>query len=220
MSKKAIYYLLFFVVLFFGFVYAMNRALPGFTEVKLPVLSRVQPFHFLDQEGREVTERTIEGKVYVAEYFFTTCKGICPKMNTNMKKVYEKYRNEKGFAILSHSVDPETDSVGRMKTYADSLGVNGGNWYFLTGRKDSLYHVARVSYLLDDPKNNNEKIEDQFIHTQFFALVDKKGQVRKIYDGLKQEELEDLMKDIPELLKEKTSGGARFANGLFNNNPQ
>lgn len=186
----------------------------------MPVLSYVQPFSFLDQRGDTISEKSVSGKVYVAEYFFTTCPGICPKMNRNMKKVFDKYKSEPGFVILSHSVDPGTDNVGRMKIYADSLGVNGANWYFLTGRKDSLYMAARVSYLLDDPKNNNEKIEDQFIHTQFFAVVDKSGRVRRIYDGLKKEEVEQLIADIPELLAEKESNGPRFSNGLFNNNPQ
>lgn len=216
MKRKTILYIGFFVLLFAGFMVALSMAIPGFGKVKLPVLSYVKPFSFTNQEGQTITERELAGKVYVAEYFFTTCKGICPKMNTNMKKVYEQFKNEKDFYILSHTVDPETDSVGRMKRYADSLGV-GGNWWFLTGTKENLYTAARVSYLLDDPKNSTEKIEDQFIHTQFFALVDRNLQVRKIYDGLKKDELAEMLKDIRGLLNEKTTGN--FANGLFNNNP-
>jgi len=195
----------------------LKLTIPGFGDVKLPVLSYVQPFAFTDQDNQVITQKDLTGKVYVAEYFFTTCKGICPKLNTNMKSVYEAFKNEKDFAILSHTVDPETDTVARMKRYADSLGAKAGHWFFLTGRKDSLYRAARVSYLLDDPKNSDDKIEDQFIHTQFFALVDKSGRVRKIYDGLKKEELDELEKDIPKLLNEKA--GISFANSLFNNNP-
>ena len=217
MKKKTGIYLGFFVLLFAGFYFGLKLAIPGFGDVKLPVLSYVQPFSFTSQNNQQVTQKEVAGKVYIAEYFFTTCKGICPKMNTNMKALYDVFKNEKGFLILSHTVDPETDTVARMKRYADSLGVNTGNWLFLTGRKDSLYHAARASYLLDDPKNNNEKIEDQFIHTQFFALVDKSGRVRKIYDGLKKDELDDLKKDIPKLLNEKEGSG--FVNSLFNNNP-
>lgn len=217
MKKKFSRYLLFFVLLLGGFLFALSKVIPGFNEVKLPVLAYVHPFTFINQSGLPVTERDVAGKVYVAEYFFTTCKGICPKMNSNMRKVYEAFKTEKDFLILSHTVDPERDTAGRMKQYADSLGVSGGNWIFLTGSKDSLYHAARVSYLLDDPQNDNTKIDEQFIHTQFFALVDKNGQVRKIYDGLKSEELEELMKDVPKLLKEK--GPTNFANSLFNNNP-
>jgi protein SCO1/2 len=215
MKKKTVLYLVFFAALFAGFVFAMNRLLPGFGEVRMPVLSYVQPFRFSDQYGNDFTQEKAMGKVYVAEYFFTTCPGICPKMNTNMKKVFDKYRETGDFMILSHSVDPLTDSVGRMKVYADSLGVNNANWYFLTGPKDSLYLAARVSYLLDDPKNNNEAIEDQFIHTQFFALVDRHGRVRRIYDGLKTEEVEQLIKDIPELLAETDADASRLPKSTF-----
>jgi len=222
MNRKIVFYSLFFVVLFVGFFFALTKAIPGFEKVKLPVLNYVKPFSFVNQQGDTITQSNVAGKVYVAEYFFTTCKGICPKMNTNMRKVYEHFRDERGFVILSHTVDPETDSVGRMKRYADSvLGPQAtapaAHWWFLTGSKDSLYRAARLSYLLDDPKNSTEKIEDQFIHTQFFALVDKNGQVRKIYDGLKRDELEEMLKDIQALLNEKSTG--TFANGLFNNNP-
>jgi len=217
MKKKTIIYIGCFVLLFAGFYYGLTLTIPGFGDVKLPVLSYVQPFAFTDQDNQVITQKDLTGKVYVAEYFFTTCKGICPKLNTNMKSLYEAFKNEKDFAILSHTVDPETDTVARMKRYADSLGAKAGHWFFLTGRKDSLYRAARVSYLLDDPKNSDDKIEDQFIHTQFFALVDKSGRVRKIYDGLKKEELDELEKDIPKLLNEKA--GISFANSLFNNNP-
>jgi len=186
--------------------------------VKLPVLSDVQPFSFIDQEGKTISNRDVLGRVYVAEYFFTTCKGICPKMNTNLHLIYNQFKDEPGFCILSHTVDPQTDSVARMKRYADSLDVRASHWMFLTGSKDSLYHAARVSYLLDDPKNSNISPDQQFIHTQFFALVDKNGQVRKIYDGLKKDEITAMEKDIRQLLKEKASA-SRFTNSLFTNNP-
>jgi protein SCO1/2 len=136
-----------------------------------------------------------------------------------MKSVYAQFKDEPNFMILSHTCDPERDSAARLKVYADSLKVDTKKWIFLTGRKDSLYQIARSAYLLDDPKNNVEKIEDQFIHTQFFALVDKDGKVRsQVYDGLKQEELDRLQKDIKTLLKEK-AGTGNFVNGVFNNNP-
>jgi protein SCO1/2 len=205
-------------VLFSLFYLGLTRLIPGYGEVKMPVLSNVQPFSFRNQEGRLISNKDLEGKVYVAEYFFTTCKGICPKLNNNLKQVYEIYKAEPGFCILSHTVDPGTDSVGRMKQYADSMGVDSKKWFFLTGRKDSLYNAARVSYLLDDPKNNNISVDEQFIHTQFFAIVDKKGQVRKIYDGLKKDEIDALKTDIKKLLQE-SPGSSRFANSLFNNNP-
>ncbi|MGL6266537.1 MAG: SCO family protein, partial [Chitinophagaceae bacterium] len=135
--------------------------------------------------------------------FFTTCKGICPKMNRNMKLVYEELKKEPDFIILSHTVDPETDSVARLKHYADSIGASIQNWWFLTGTKESLYKSARESYLLDNQENSSKNIADQFIHTQFFALVDRNGQVRGIYDGLKQEEIQQLIVDTRILLKDK-----------------
>ena len=156
--------------------------------------------------------------VYVAEYFFTTCKGICPKMNNNLKSVYEEFKGNTDFRILSHSVDPETDSVGRMKRYADSMQADSRTWYFLTGSRESLYHAARVSYLLDDPKNDRGNVADQFIHTQFFAVVDKNGQVRKIYDGLKKNEIKTLQEDIHLLLKEKATG-SHAASVLYHESP-
>ena len=170
----------------------------------MPTLSYVKPFHFTNQDGQIVSDSNLLNKVTVVEYFFTTCKGICPKLNTNMKEVYLQFQNEPDFQIFSHTCNPETDSVPVLKKYADSLKVNTQKWVFLTGRKDSLYQMARGSYLLDDPKNNVEKIEDQFIHTQFFALVDRSGKIRgKIYDGLKAVEVEQLKTDIGRLLKDK-----------------
>jgi protein SCO1/2 len=218
MSRKTGFYIAFFVGLFIVFYLVIIRIIPGFAEAKLPVLSDVQPFSFTNQEGKSITEKDVQGKVYVAEYFFTTCKGICPKMNTNLVQVYQEFKDDPDFRILSHTVDPETDSVQRMKHYADSLGADPKRWWFLTGRKDSLYKAARVSYLLDDPKNNNINTDQQFIHTQFFAVVDKNGRVRKIYDGLKKDEINTLKEDIKKLLRE-TASGNRFANSLFTNNP-
>jgi protein SCO1/2 len=205
MSKKAIFLSIFFVILFVGFYFGLKAVIPGFGKVALPVLSSVQPFSFTDQEGRPVTQRDVAGKVFVAEYFFTTCKGMCPLMNANIKRLYLDFVQEPDFLILSHTVDPQTDSVSRMKRYSDSLGADPSHWLFLTGRKDSLYRMARSSYLLDDPKNNAENLDEQFIHTQFVALVDRQGRVRKIYDCLKEEELTELKKDIRGLLNEKTA---------------
>lgn len=217
MSKKGKFYLVFFTVLVVGFYFVLKAVIPGYGEKKFQVLNQVKPFTFINQDGKLISERNVDGKVYVAEYFFTSCTGICPILNDNMKKIYEKYRNEPDFLILSHTCDPETDSVTRLKKYADSLNVDNNKWLFLTGSKENLYNAARVSYLLDDPKNNMQNIKDQFLHTQFFALVDRNGKVRKkIYDGLKKNELKELEKDIAVLLKEPATQ-TRFSNNLFNN---
>lgn len=216
MKNRWIIYVLFFITMAIGFYFTMGRLIPGYSTVKLPVLNYVQPFSFMNQDGKTITQQDLEGKVYVTEYFFTTCPNICPMLNGNMRKVYDKFKDESDFLIVSHTCDPDRDSAAQLKHFADSMQVDTKRWWFLTGRKDSLYQTARVSYLLDDPKNSLKNIEDQFMHTQFFALVDRSGQVRKIYDGLKEQEVEQLQLDIKEVLKEEITK-ARFRNNLFAN---
>lgn len=214
MRKKWVFYVAFFSLLVVGFYFTLTRIIPGYADKKFRSLNYVQPFTFINQDGEQVSQQDVSGKVYVAEYFFTTCPSICPMMNANMKKIYDEYKDEPDFLILSHTSDPEHDNTIRLKQYADSLKVNTKKWLFLTGRKDSLYNTARVSYLLDDPRNNVQNINEQFLHTQFFALVDKNGNVRKkIYDGLKKDEIEELKKDIAVLLKEPSQ--KRFVNNVF-----
>ena len=197
MSRKTLFYIGFFVVLTLIFYLAIAKSIR-----KNDTISVVQPFVFLNQDGQRVTDRDMEGKVYVAEFFFTTCTGICPRMNNNMRTVYENFKDEKDFRILSYTCDPERDSVAQLKKYSDSLKVNTSKWVFLTGRKDSLYTLARNSYTIDDPANNVNSIEDQFLHSQLWALVNKRGEVKKIYDGLKPSEVDAMMKQIRKLLKD------------------
>jgi len=220
MNRKKLGFIIgFFTLLIVGFYFSLAKLIPGYAEAQLPVVKVVEPFRFTDQEGKLITKNEVTGKVYVAEFFFTTCKGICPKLNGNIKKISQDFAADSNFLILSHTVDPEVDTVARMKKYADSLGANPARWLFLTGRKDSLYLAARNSYLLDDPKNNLGNIEEQLLHTQLVALVNKSGRVRNIYDGLKKDELSEMEKDIKSLLKESPSAAPRFTNSLFNNNP-
>ncbi|MFL5809658.1 MAG: SCO family protein, partial [Flavisolibacter sp.] len=157
---------------------------------------------FINQDGQYVTEKQMQGKVTVANFFFTTCTTVCPRMNNNLKPVYDQFKNEAGFLILSHTSDPERDSAATLKKYADSLDVDTHKWMFLTGRKDSLYSMARHSYTIDDPKNYVQGTEDLFLHTQFIALVNKKGEVVDVYDGLKPTELKEMSAEIKKLLKE------------------
>jgi protein SCO1 len=214
MNKRFLGYAAFFVVLVLVFFYFVFAGTDNWKS-KLPTISYVKPFSFTTQQGKQFTEQDHLGKVSVVEYFFTTCKGICPKMNVNMKKVYDEFKNEPNFQVIGITSMPETDTVGRIRRYSDSAGLDPKKWIILTGRKDSLYETARVSYMLDDPKNSVEKLEDQFIHTQFFALVDKNGNVRgQVYDGLKNADIEMLKKDIRKLLKEKQGTGN--APNLFN----
>ena len=202
MSKKLFFYVLFFAALVIGFFVFISYAVPGFIKPKMPPIGMVQPFSFLNQDGKTVTERDIKGKVVAVNFFFTTCKSICPKMSHNLLPVYERYKTEPGFLILSHTSDPERDSAAVLKRYADSLQVDTRKWVFLTGRKDRLYNAARHSYKIDDPANYVQKIEDDFLHTQFIALINKKGEVVKIYDGIKPSEVKEMETKIAQLLKE------------------
>lgn len=217
MKKRWLWFGGFFILLtaaFYFFLFAGT----DYYKAKLPVLNYVQDFTFTDQDGKQLKQQNLEGKVYVTEYFFTTCKGICPKMNANMKIVYDKYKSEEDFAIISHTSMPETDSVPLLKAFAKTMGADSSKWHFVTGTKQSLYKMARESYLLDNDKNNSMNINDQFIHTQFFAVVDKEGRVRGVYDGLKNDEVEKLSRDIKELLREKKSPST-FNNSTFRNSP-
>jgi len=228
MRNKWILYLLFFFLLL-GAYYVVVFTQTDITQSNLPVISNnILTFSFADQDGKKVTEKTVENKVYVAEYFFTTCRGICPRMNANMRRVYDEFKNEPDFMILSHTCMPETDSVPVLKKYAvkmmtgrllknpdgthrleeDSIAASQStataNWLFLTGDKAQLYNLARHGYVIDNNKvNAQSNIQDEFIHTQFFALVDKQTRVRGIYDGLVETDIQKLLKDIRALLKEK-----------------
>lgn len=203
MSKKKLFYIGFFIALALVFYLVLTLLIPGFGKKSSPPISTVLPFSFTNQDGLQFTEKDVAGKVYVAEYFFTHCEGICPKMNNNMRQVYEEFKNDTGFLILSHTSDPDRDSVPQMKHFADSMKVDTRKWIFLTGRKDSLYNTARVSYTIDDPANNLKSLDDQFIHSQFWALVDKNGDVRKVIDGLKETEVKALIRRAHQLLNEK-----------------
>jgi len=215
MKRKIIGYGVFFIALIALFYLFVFWGTDNWKS-KSPTISYVKPFTFITEDGRDFTLQDMQGKVCVVNYFFTTCKGICPRMNSNMHKIYDEFKNYRDFMIISHTCDPERDSAPRLKHYADSLKVDTRKWVFLTGRKDSLYQQARVSYLLDDPKNSVLNIDDQFLHTQFFALIDKNGNVRgQIYDGLKEEDLDQLKANIKSLLKEKANN-TTFSNNLFN----
>ena len=242
--KKNIWliYVLFFAILLGVFYLALFNE-PNFHDSKLAVINpNIPDFHFVNQDGNSITPKNIEDKVYVAEYFFTTCKGICPLMNANMRRVYDNFKDEKDFMIISHTCMPETDSVPLLKAYQQKM-INGKlvknndgsykistsgtenndtikktNWNFVTGDKAMLYKLARQGYMIDNGKpDSTQLIKDQFIHSQFFALMDKYGRVRGIYDGLKEDEIQKLITDIDGLLKEKVDH-TRFLNG-FSNSP-
>lgn len=203
MSRKTIFFTGFFAVLVIAFFIVLSYIIPGFAHPKTKPVSTVQPFVFINQDGKTFTNKDVEGKVNVVSFFFTTCTSVCPRMNNNLKAVYTEFKNEPGFLLLSFTCDPSEDSATKLKWYAHSvLKVNTGRWIFLTGQKDSLYATARHSYMIDDPKTSTGDLETDFLHTQLVALVNKKGEVVKIYDGLKPSELKEMAQEIKKLLKE------------------
>ncbi len=160
----------------------------------------IPDFEFTDQNGKKVTKQSVKDKIYITEYFFTTCQSICPVMNNNLVKIYKEFKDKKELLILSHTVNPENDSVPVLKQYADAHGVNDGRWLFVTGEKKALYDIARKGYLLNAEEGDGGK--EDFIHTQNFALIDKDSHIRGFYDGTDSMEMVKLSQDIKILLKE------------------
>jgi protein SCO1 len=160
----------------------------------------IPDFDFTNQYGKKFGKKDVKGKIYITEYFFTTCKSICPIMNNNLQRVYAEFKNDEDFLILSHTVDPETDSVSVLLDYAKAHGVNDLKWQFLTGEKQKLYELARKGYLLNAEEGNGG--EEDFIHTQNFALIDKEGHIRGFYDGTDSLEINRLILEVNLLKKE------------------
>ena len=160
----------------------------------------IADFSFVNQNGKTITQKDYEGKVYVADFFFTTCGSICPKMTTNLVEVQKAIINNPKVMLLSHTVFPETDSVPVLKAYAIKNGVIDSKWNLVTGDKKEIYTMARKSYLavkLGRP----EQLYDM-VHTENFVLVDQKKRVRGFYDGTKKEDIQKLISDIDYLCTE------------------
>lgn len=162
----------------------------------------IPEFEFVNQYGEKVTNSTFKNKIYVTEYFFTTCQSICPVMNDNLQTIYSEFKNEPDFMILSHTVDPETDSVPVLLDYAKRHGVSDRKWQFVTGEKTKLYELARKGYILNAEEGNGGP--EDFIHTQNFALIDKDRHIRGYYDGTDSAEVRRLSSEIKLLLNEYT----------------
>jgi protein SCO1/2 len=174
----------------------------GLKNIQLPdsVVHEVPDFSFLNQEGKTITKKNIAGKIYVADYFFTTCQSICPVMKKQMNRVYKEFLNDSEVVFLSHTVDPETDTVATMKEFAQRFNADPKKWMFLTGGKKELYDQARNGYFLDPSTGNGDA--DDFIHTQNFALVDKNFHIRGYYDGTDSADVNRLITEIKVLKME------------------
>jgi len=157
-------------------------------------------FKLVDQDSALVTQETLRGKIYVADFFFTSCRTICPIMKTQMLRVYESVQNDPEVLLVSHTIDPEYDTVALLHDYAERLGVKSDKWHFLTGAKDSIYYLAQTSYFATAMEDETDP--DGFIHSGAFLLIDKKGRIRGKYDGTKETDVNQLLKDIEILKKE------------------
>ena len=159
----------------------------------------ISNFKLINQNGDTITQNNYKGKIYVADFFFTTCQTICPKMTNNMAKIQEAIKNDPEVMLLSHTVTPIIDSVPQLKKYALQKGVIDSKWNLVTGDKKQIYDLARKSYLVakDVPYSPND-----LVHTENFVLVDKKKRIRGFYDGTNLEEIKKLLHDI-KVLKEE-----------------
>lgn len=170
--------------------------------VKQKINHQIANFSFKNQNNKTVTQKDIEGKIHVANFFFTSCGSICPIMTNNLKKIDSTFRDDKNIALLSYSVTPWIDSVTVLKAYAQRNAITNKNWHLLTGSKAEIYKLARQSYYAEEDLGFT-KDSTNFLHTEHFLLIDKNKRIRGIYNGTLALETEQLIKDIFILKKEQ-----------------
>ncbi|WP_031530265.1 SCO family protein [Dyadobacter crusticola] len=161
---------------------------------------KIPDYAFVNHKNQTFTQKQMEGKIYVADFFFTTCPTICPVMKSNMLTVFKRFKDNPGAGILSHTIDPEHDTPAVLKKYADDLGLEGDNWQFVTGDREKIYEIGQKHYLVSAMADPNEP--GGFIHSGSFVLVDKNKYVRGIYDGTSKESTAQLIEDMVILLEE------------------
>lgn len=157
-------------------------------------------FSFIDQDSIIVTPKTFENKIYVADFFFTSCTTICPIMKTEMKKVYDKFKGNEKVLFLSHTIDPGHDSIPVLKSYANSLGVDNTQWHFVTGDREKIFDLAEKYYMIS--AQEDASAPGGAVHSGAFILLDQKRRIRGYYDGTNKQDVNQLISDIPFLLKE------------------
>lgn len=172
---------------------------PG--DAALDTFHRISSFELLNQEGDKVTGDSFKDKIYVTDFFFTSCPGICPKMTTNMKMLQDEFLKDDDVMFLSHSVTPERDSVSVLKSYAEDKGVLSKKWFLVTGEQQEIYKLGRRDYFVEEDLGIEKEL-DEFLHTENFVLVDKNKFIRGIYNGLRKNSLNQLIADIKTLQKE------------------
>jgi len=168
-------------------------------ELQQPV-HQIPSFSFINQYGETITGQTVEGRIYVANFFFTSCPGICKRLTNNLSLVQEAYKAD-DVLILSHSVTPETDSVGRLLQYAQQYKIKKQQWHLLTGKRSELYTIARKSYFADEDLGEVQA-ENDFLHTENVLLIDKQRRIRGVYKGTSEADIRNLIIDIKRLQEE------------------
>ncbi|MGY5356005.1 SCO family protein [Wenyingzhuangia sp. IMCC45467] len=168
---------------------------------RLKTFHKIQDFKLTDQTGQEISNKTFENKIYVTNFFFTTCPGICPRMTSNLSLVQDAFLEDKDVLILSHSVTPTIDSVAVLKYYADVNNIQKNKWYLATGNRKQIYDLGRKSYFVEEDLGEYQEEED-FLHTENFVLVDKNKHIRGIYNGLNKTAVHQLIIDIKTLKNE------------------
>ena len=165
------------------------------------VYHTIGDYSLVNQEGKEITPQTFNDKIYVADFFFTSCPTICPTMKTQMLRVHEKFKEHPEVAILSHSIDPKHDSVAVLKEYAQNLGIEDDlKWHFVTGDQAEIYRLGQSDYMVTAGVDQNAP--GGYIHSGAFLLVDREKRIRGVYDGTIAEDVDRLMQDIELLLDE------------------
>jgi len=160
----------------------------------------VPDFHLTNQNGETVSQNTLDGKIYVANFFFASCPGVCPKMTDEVKSVQDEFKKNDNVLFVSHTVDPEHDSLPVLKAFAEKHGADLGKWFFVTGNRDSIYDLAIKGYLV--PAAEDARAEGGFLHSQDLLLIDKEKRIRGIYDSMEPEEIKRLKDEIKVLLYE------------------
>lgn len=172
---------------------------PGSKE--LESFHKIPDFKLINQLGDTITNETFKNKIYITDFFFTTCSGICPKMTTNMIKLQEAFKEDNNIMLLSHSVTPKFDKVPVLREYANNKGVNVTKWHLVTGDREHIYNLGRNSYFVEEDLGKEKKPED-FLHTENFVLIDQDRHIRGIYNGIHNASVRQLITDVKELKKE------------------
>ena len=178
---------------------AVSKLVEG-KEVIDTLYATVPPFSFINQEGDTVTQALVQHKIYVADFFFVSCPTICPIMKREMLRVYQAFKGDTSLYLLSHTIDPQHDTIALLKQFATDLGVEGQQWQFLTGQREKIYEMAEKGYYATALPDSTEP--GGFVHSGGFILVDRQGRVRGIYDGTDAQKVDELIADIALLKKE------------------